>query len=345
MTRTCPLCSTSHKGTIAAMAIGAVVAAGTVATMRKANEIVSGNFAQRASLHNQIFFEQLSRTMPGTDGLEFAESRAVIRQKVADCQDELYATADIERVTIPAANPKERVVAYCYQRSQPTDRWVIVLHGYRATHYDMDGYALYYLRRGFNVLAPDLRGQGESGGSYIGLGVTEASDIWLWADYLRVRFGEDCQIVLHGFSLGAVAALIASNKHLPAQVKAIVSDSAYTSALAMIEKTARQAHRPGPPIAQAVRLALLLRSGIDLGRSDALAACKHNQLPTLFIHGGCDPWISPTMAVELYTGTAADLRELRVVPGAGHGEAFTKDPDDYFALIDEFLEKAGVVYK
>ncbi|MGI6590756.1 MAG: alpha/beta hydrolase [Eggerthellaceae bacterium] len=344
MTKNCPFCKKPRKGTVAAFAAGTAAAAGAVATLRMANGVVSRDFTNQAHTNDRAFFERLARTMPGTEGLEFAESRSVVKQKVAECQGDLYADADVERVTIPAANPDETAVAYCYRGSQPTDRWAILLHGYRADHYEMDGYALYYLRRGFNVLSPDLHGQGESDGAFIGMGLPEASDIWLWADYLRVRFGEDSQIVLHGHSLGAVTAIIAATEHLPLQVKAIVADSAYSSALAMIDKMACQANWPGPVLASAVRLVMLLRSGIDLARSDALAASRRNQLPTLFIHGGCDHWIPSTMAVELYTGTAAGLRELRVVPGAGHGEAFAKDPDAYFALVDRFLQQAGVAY-
>ena len=330
------------KGRTAALVAGGAAVAATAAIAHKANGIVTDAFMRRRVTDNKAFFEKLASDMPGTTGLDFAESRAQVQRTIRTLQTNLYENAEVERVSIPGSKPSEPAVAYVYRPEQESNRWVIMAHGYRGTHYDMDGYADYYVKRGYNVLSPDLHTEGESGGRYVGMGAVEAADILLWVDYVLVRFGEDCQIVLHGQSMGAAAVLIAAGAGLPSQVKAVVADSSYTSALAMVRNDAFRAKLPGDAIAVAVAAILKLRGGVDLARADVLSAVKRSVTPTVFLHGGNDPWVPSTMAVDLYTNAAPELRELHVIPGAGHVEGFAKDPDVYFGFVDAFLAKAGV---
>lgn len=343
MTKTCPCTGKPiGKGTVALAVAGTAALAGATAAAWEANRIIDKALVRRAVTDDRAFFESLAASMPGTDGLEFAEARRRARQKVEELQGELYTAAQVERVEIPSATPSQKVVAYIYRPEQPSTRWALLAHGYRGDHYEMDGIATYYLRRGFNVLSCDLCAQGESDGRYIGLGAVEAADLLLWIDYIRVRFGEACSIVLHGQSQGASCALIAAGAGVPAQVKAVVSDGAYTQALALVRTMAFRIKQPGDAVSVALRVVMRLRSGIDLARADALAAVRTADTPMLFLHGGADQWIPSPMAVELYTAAAAPVRELHVVRGAGHSESFALDPDAYFALVDAFLEKAGL---
>ena len=90
-------------------------------------------------------------------------------------------------------------------------RWVILLHGYTGSKEMMYPYAYRYVQHGFNALAPDFRCQGESEGDYIGLGATDSRDLLLWISMILQR-DPDAEIVLHGLSMGASAALILSGK-------------------------------------------------------------------------------------------------------------------------------------
>lgn len=330
------------KGEIAALAAAGAAIAGTAATVRAANRLVDEGLVHLPVIATDAFYERLAETLPGTEGLQFAETRSSIAEKIKQAQSALYANATIERVTIPAAQPLQKVVAYVYQPKQPSNRWALLAHGYQGDHYDMDGIAAAYVDHGFNVLSCDLRGHGESAGGYVTLGVQEGSDLPKWVGYILARFGEDCQIVLHGQSLGAVACLIAAAEGLPSQVKAVISDTAYTSALAIIRRTALRVNRPGDALALAVRGVMLLRAHVDLNRSDALAAVKRTTVPTLFLHGANDTLVPSTMAVELYTKAKSDQRDLRVMPGAGHLEGFAKDPEGYCGAVHEFLAQVGV---
>lgn len=330
------------KGKVAALVAGGAVIAGAAATLRSANQIIDKGLAHLPVIARDEFYERYAETMPGSEGLQYAEDRKFIAEQVKEAQAHLYAEASVERVTIPAATPSQKVVAYLYQPKQPSTRWAVLAHGYQGDHYDMDGIADAYVRNGFNVLSCDLRGHGESAGAYVGLGALEASDLPKWVGYIQARFGDDCQIVLHGQGLGAAASLIAAADGVPPQVKAVVADSAYTSALAIVRRAALRAKKPGDVLAAALRASMLVRAHIDLGRSDALAAVKRNDVPTLFLHGGSDTVVPSSMAVELYTKAVSELRDLRIIPGAGHTGAFAKDSDAYSSAVREFLTQAGV---
>lgn len=333
-----------NKGQMAALVAIGAAAAGAAATLHTANRIVDECLTHLPVIATSSFYEELAETMPGTEGLQFAETRLFVDSAVKQAQAQLYTQARVERVTIPAAQPSQRVVAYVYQPHSAAagNRWVILAHGLQSDHYAMDGIANAYVAQGFNVLSCDLRGHGESDGGYVGMGALEASDLSKWVGYILARFGEECQIVLHGQGLGAVACLIAAGDGLPSQVKAVVSDTAYTSALAIIRRTALRANRPGDVLAVALRALMLARAHVDLKRADALAAVRRNTIPVLFLQGANDPLVPSTMAVELYTKATTPLRDLRVLSGAGHYEDFAKDPATYGSAIEAFLERTGV---
>jgi pimeloyl-ACP methyl ester carboxylesterase len=49
------------------------------------------------------------------------------------------------------------------------------------------GYAELLLSHGYDVLAPDARAQGDSGGTFPTYGIKEANDVHRWFDFLQVQ--------------------------------------------------------------------------------------------------------------------------------------------------------------
>ena len=61
--------------------------------------------------------------------------------------------------------------AYYLEASEETHKTVILAHGYSGSAGQMGNLArMYHKDLGFNVLIPDARGHGRSGGNYIGFG-------------------------------------------------------------------------------------------------------------------------------------------------------------------------------
>ena len=63
-----------------------------------------------------------------------------------------------------------------------------------------------------------------------------------------------------------------------------------------------------------------------------------SKVPVLFIHGSEDNFVHTEMVYELYEACTAP-KDILVVEGAGHGEAYRMDPELYFDTVFGFLKK------
>ena len=225
------------------------------------------------------------------------------------------------------------------QKSADPHRWVVLLHGYTGSKEMMYGYAYWYWTHGYSVLAPDFRCQGESEGDYIGLGATDSKDLEGWIDLILEREPE-AEIVLHGLSMGASTALMyCGQENVPDNIKAVISDCAYTDAYSMFrEKIGSWFHLPAFPIVDSAELMIRLRAGYDLKETSPLKAVSTSSVPTLFIHGEEDRMIPVSMCRELYDAAACE-KEIMIVEGAGHAQAADKDPARYFEEVEKFLRE------
>lgn len=235
---------------------------------------------------------------------------------------------------------EERSFGLAESGGKNNHKWALLLHGYTGWKEEMYPFAYWYHKQGYHALVPDLRCQGESEGDFIGMGWTDHFDCMLWIDYILSQ-DEEAQIIIHGQSMGAATALMMTGEELPEQIRAVVSDCAYTDAYSMFgEKIKDWFGLPAFPLVDSACLMLRLRGGYNLKDASALEAVKKSRTPTLFIHGDSDAMISVQMSRELYEAAACE-KELLIVEGAGHGQAQEKDPDTYYNTIKEFLELYG----
>jgi len=247
-------------------------------------------------------------------------------------------TADREKLTITSLDGY-RLVAESFPADRDSHAWVILLHGYTGWKEEMYPFGLWYHRQGFHVLAPDLRCQGESQGDFIGMGWTDRSDVRLWIQQILER-DPLAQIVLHGQSMGGACALMLSGmEDLPENVRAVVSDCAYTDAYSMFcQDIGDWFGLPAFPLVDSANLCLQLRGGYDLKRASALEAVGLRDMPRLIIHGDRDRMIPVEMAYRLYDAAAGE-KELLIISGAGHAQSQDKDPSGYYGGLEAFLRK------
>ena len=115
-----------------------------------------------------------------------------------------------------------------YLQDQQTNKWAIILHGYRASTESVLPIGEQFSKKGYNVLIPSMRACGESDGEYLGMGWLEKDDLQNWIN-LIIEENKNATIILHGSSMGAATVLMASGDELPSNVKYIIADSGYTS--------------------------------------------------------------------------------------------------------------------
>jgi len=230
---------------------------------------------------------------------------------------------------------------YFLSTPEPTNKLVILAHGYLGNAKQMGLYGQYYYEElGYNLFMPDARGHGKSGGEYYGFGWPDRLDLVDWTKRLVKNLGSDTDIVYHGLSMGAATVLMASGEEdLPPQVNAIIADSPYESVYKLFAyQMNRMFHLPAFPLLDSTSLLTKVRAGYLLKEASALTQVEQTTVPIMYIHGKADTFIPMTMSEDLYKHTASDS-ELFLVDGANHGEAFALYKDGYKNSVQQFLGK------
>ena len=228
--------------------------------------------------------------------------------------------------------------AYVVKQSENTNKWAIVVHGYGGEGKLMSSKAMYFYDMGYNVLIPDLRGHGKSEGDYIGMGWDDRFDIISWINHI-IKSDPNAEIVLHGTSMGAATVLMTSGENLPSNVKAIVSDCAYTSAWDIFNYELKTYLNIGSfPIMNFSNLVTRVKAGYSLKDASAIKQVKKTKIPILYIHGDSDKFVPPSMMDELYNATNSPKEKL-IVEGAKHSNSDLINPNIYWTTIYDFLGK------
>lgn len=258
------------------------------------------------------------------------------RAKITQQKNSWLKTAPPEIHTILSEDGL-KLEADTFCSSDGGHRWVLLAHGYGSRREKMRNIGSFYAQKGFHVLIPDMRAHGRSEGSYIGMGWLDRTDLLLWIEEI-LKQDPQAEIVLHGVSMGGAAVMMVSGEPLPSQVKCIVEDCGYTSAWDIFADELDYLFQLPPfPIMEISNVMVRLRAGYDLREASALNQVKKCTVPMLFIHGGNDTFVRPEMAEELYAAAACE-KKLLLIPGAGHGESYLREPDTYFDTVFSFIE-------
>lgn len=225
-----------------------------------------------------------------------------------------------------------------YYPVEQSHRWAVVVHGYTSRGRHMGEFSYEYSKRGFQVLAPDCRGHGDSDGFYIGMGWHDRLDVIKWIGEI-LKKDPDAEILMTGVSMGAATVMMASGEVLPPQVRCVVEDCGYTSVDEQLAHSLKKFfHLPRFPLLAASSLICRWRAGYGFKTASALKQVQKSRLPILFIHGGDDDFVPTKMVYKLYEAATGD-KELLIIEGAAHACAVTTDPVTYWAKVDGFLKR------
>ena len=218
---------------------------------------------------------------------------------------------------------------------------VICFHEYTSKGLaDFTAISNFYLDMGYNMLIVDERGHGKSEGKYIGLGYLEKDDAVRWINYAIERYGEECEIVLHGIAMGGTTAVMTSSMDLPSNVKCIISDSGYTSAskaLGVLLKSIYHIVFPLPTLFIANMICKRI-AGYKFNECNVIDEVKKSKLPILFIHGEKDKIVPCSMCYDLYNNCKAP-KDILIVKEAGHEESYYIDSKSYEEKVKNFIIK------
>ncbi len=216
---------------------------------------------------------------------------------------------------------------------------VILFHGYHSScRRDASVQAKALHEKGYHLILCSQRSHGESEGRYICFGALERFDVRPWCDLAESRF-PDLPLILMGISMGGATVLFSAATDLPTSVRVIVADCPFATPFDIIWRTLRRKHKILPfPVIYFMNCWSRLLARFDyrsVTLSDALA---HNERPILLIHGTDDTYVPAEMS-RVAMVADPDHVEYHLVKDAKHGQSVYTDPDGYFQILFEFLER------
>lgn len=216
----------------------------------------------------------------------------------------------------------------------------LILHGYtdNAIRMLMIGH-LYNKEMGYNVLIPDLRGQGKSNDEYVQMGWKDRLDALRWTNVALDLYGDTTQIVVHGISMGAATAMMMSGEKAPSNIKCYVADCGYTSVWDEFKYELKQRFGLPPfPFLYTSSLLSEIKLGWNFKEASSLEQIKKCDKPIFFIHGDKDTYVPTYMAYELYEAKTGD-KELWIVPGVEHANSYWDYTSEYIEKTKIFVNK------
>lgn len=276
------------------------------------------------------------------DVAQVRAEKSFINNKPTAKSDPLYndekAFDNLVKETIWMENQGIKQDAWYVKTATPTNKTVVVVHGFSQSKEKMKAYGWLFHQMGYNVLMPDNMAAGASQGRIIGYGWNDRLNLIKWTHILAERNSKS-EIIWFGLSMGAATVMMASGEEFPHQVGAIIADAGYTSVWDELTYQAKEMYQlPAFPILYAVSSLSKLRAGFSYGEASSVNQLKKNTLPTLFIHGDKDTFVPTDMVYDNYQATNGP-KELYIVRGASHAKTLAKDKEAYREKIEAFLRK------
>ena len=195
---------------------------------------------------------------------------------------------------------------------------------------------------GCNILMPDPRCHGESGGEYFTYGLTEKYDLADWLAWADGRLGEQT-FILWGVGTGANTALMAAAEGLlPASVAFIAAESPYDSLHELANSNIWKFYSvPSFPFLNAIEGRVARKAGFSVKEVDmtAVLAGGTPQVPVLFLTSEYDSYIPAARSgavIDAWSGP----KEL-VTGGGSHGTVYAAQRDEIDALLAQWWAAYG----
>ncbi len=216
-----------------------------------------------------------------------------------------------------------------------TGKYVIISHGYTDNRIGSLKYARMYIALGYSCIIYDLRGHGLNKSTFTTYGIREGKDIVELVKDARARYSDMIQLGLHGESLGA-ASTVTSLKYKP-EVNFAVADCGFSNITGVLREGYRNARAP-VFLVDVADFGAQLRYHYPLKKMRPIDSLDENEIPILFMHGADDTFIFPKHSEDMYKRTKG-ISELHMIEGAGHAESILVHPEEYAAIVSDFLKK------
>lgn len=216
---------------------------------------------------------------------------------------------------------------------------VILCHGAKSSgKLDFGAAFKMYREMNYNILVADLRAHGRSEGKYCSMGILESYDVVAWCKWLEMCFGTESDIIVHGVSTGAFAAVAAAaNPEMPQNIKCVIADSVYPLIRTFVFKDVKRSFAfLAKPVLFFMNVFYKNHVGFDMRDFSLFSVAKAVKIPTLFIHSENDYDASFSEAANIAKRVLVKSRFIKIKK-APHGTCFEKDETTCAEAIKKFI--------
>lgn len=226
-------------------------------------------------------------------------------------------------------------------KGENAQKTVLLCHGLKSYgEFDFGTAFSVYQKLGYNVLIVDQRAHAKSEGRHTTLGIMESYDIVSWCQWLELRFGTGCGVIIHGISMGAFAAALAcENPEMPKNAEKLILDSVYKSVYSVVNRQIKKALGPlSMPMTAGVNMFCRLNAGFDMRDADLLNHSKKIKIPAMFIHSRVDD-IAPFEDMQEISAALNSKTKIVLLKHAQHGLSFVADKNECCKELENFLNQ------
>ena len=192
------------------------------------------------------------------------------------------------------------------------------------------------LAAGFDVLAFDLRGEGESGRGPITFGAREQWDVLGAVREAKARGASRVGVL--GFSMGGVSAILAAARS--PDIVALAVDSTFADLTDTFTRQLGDFYLPAPLIAYGLDLYRVLSGTEPNDVSPVRVVGAIAPRPVLIIQGTADQTVPVSDSERLLVAAGALTAERWIVPGGRHVESYYVDEGEYLRRVTRFFTSA-----
>ena len=217
----------------------------------------------------------------------------------------------------------------------PSEKYVIISHGYTDNRFGSLKYGKIYLDLGYNLVIYDLRGHGLNAPTFCTYSIRERRDLAAMIADTKKRHPDAVTLGLHGESLGAATSVAVLEFKPP--VDFVVADCGFAEIVPVLKGAMKGMKMPAW-LAELGGIAAKVRYGYGFNEMRPIDSLAGNTIPMLFIHGAADTFITPDHSRRMQAATAGES-ELRLIDGAPHAASVLTAPGLYAEYVAAFLEK------
>jgi hypothetical protein len=272
----------------------------------------------------------ITSAMAGIDDTAYTSTEEAVKADLLSQWDS-YSNSRLRDTVSTTA--QDGVVLNGYYYDNGSDVTVVALHRYDGSGTDEFLYASYFEH--YNLLLPDARDHGSSGGEVCTFGYLESQDVASWLDWIDETLG-DQQVILYGEDLGAVSALMADDAGLlEGRVAFILAESPYTSLTDWAEYSMAHWFKIPKFMTKLMGVYADYKGVMDYRQADALTQAGEGTTPVLFLVGEDNNYVPTEESLAVYEAWGGE-KELLSLSGR-NGLIYAKNTQEIQNTLDQWV--------